>query len=102
MADETRKLLKIFGVAVTDFEDEAEKLEEAASHLNAGSSKAQVAKLLEDAAELNQEMNLRWLAITQHIFARKNRLMACLAHASVDQQIPDTTELEAARMEAHE
>ena len=27
MADETRKLLKIFGVAVTDFEVEAEKLE---------------------------------------------------------------------------
>ena len=29
MSDETRKLLKIFGVAVTDFEAEAEKLEAA-------------------------------------------------------------------------
>jgi hypothetical protein len=31
MADETRRLLKVFGVAVTDFEAEAEKLEAAAA-----------------------------------------------------------------------
>ena len=33
MADETRRLLKIFGVAVTDFEAEADKLEATAAQL---------------------------------------------------------------------
>ena len=41
MADETRRLLKIFGVAVTDFEAEAEKLEAAAARLSADSGKEQ-------------------------------------------------------------
>ncbi len=35
MADETRKLLKLFGVAVTDFEAEAERLTTAAAQLSA-------------------------------------------------------------------
>ena len=47
MADETRKLLKLFGVAVTDFEAEAEKLAATASQLSADSSKEEVAKLLQ-------------------------------------------------------
>ena len=34
MNDETRKLLKIFGVAVTDFEAEAEKLATTAAQLD--------------------------------------------------------------------
>ena len=39
MSDETRKLLKLFGVAVTDFEAEAEKLAAAGAQLSTGSSK---------------------------------------------------------------
>jgi hypothetical protein len=35
VADETRKLLKIFGVAVTDFEAEAEKLAAVSTQLTA-------------------------------------------------------------------
>jgi len=61
MADETRRLLKIFGVAVTDFEAEAEKLQAAAAQLSADSGKNQIAKLLRDATELCGELNNRWL-----------------------------------------
>ena len=39
MANEPRRLLKTFGVAVTNFEAEAEKLEAAAEKLSAGSDK---------------------------------------------------------------
>ena len=52
MNDETRKLLKVFGVAVTDFEAEAERLAATAAQLAPDSGKDQVAKLMKDAAEL--------------------------------------------------
>jgi hypothetical protein len=67
--DGTRKLLKIFGVAVTDFEAEAEKLAATAAQLSPGGDKDQVAKLMKDAAELSRERNARWLEITQRVFA---------------------------------
>ena len=69
MADETRKLLKIFGVAVTDFEAQAEKLQAAAAQLSADSGKDQLVKLLQDVSELCRELNSRWVETTQHIFA---------------------------------
>ncbi len=59
MADETRRLLKIFGVAVTDFEAEAEKLQAAAAQLSADSGKNQIANLLRDATELCGKLNNR-------------------------------------------
>jgi hypothetical protein len=102
VADETRKLLKIFGVAVTDFEAEVEKLEAAASQLSAASGKEQLAKLLKDATELCRELNTRWLETTQHIFAIQNRLLSRLAQAAIGLLGADTTEIESARMEAHE
>ena len=41
MNDETRKLLKVFGVAVTDFEAEAEKLAATAAQLSPDSGRDQ-------------------------------------------------------------
>src|SRR4051812_21570593 len=79
--DETRKLLKIFGVAVTDFESEAEKLAATAAQLSPDSSKDQVAKLMKDAAELSRELNARWLEITQRVFALQDRLLSRCAEA---------------------
>ena len=103
MADETRRLLKIFGVAVTDFEGEAEKLAAAAAQLSADSGKDQIAKLLKDATELGRELNTRWLETTQHIFAIQNRLLARGAEAATRFQVVDqSTEIESARMEARE
>ena len=82
MADETRKLLKLFGVAVTDFEAEATKLAATASQLSADSSKEEVAKLLQDSAELCRELNHRWIETTQHIVAAQDRLLSICAEAA--------------------
>ena len=103
MADETRRLLKIFGVAVTDFEAEAEKLGAAAAQLSADSGKDQIAKLLKDVTELSRELNTTWLETTQHIFAIQNRLLARCAEAAARLQVVDrSSEIESARMEAKE
>jgi hypothetical protein len=82
MNDETRKLLKIFGVAVTDFEAEAEKLATTAGRMSAGTSKGEIVALLKDTTDLCRELNTRWLETTQHIFAVQNRLLSRLAEAA--------------------
>ena len=79
--DDTRKLLKVFGVAVTDAEAEAERLAATAAQLSAGADKEEVAKLLKDASDLCRELNTRWLEITQRVFAIQSRLHQQLAEA---------------------
>ena len=81
MNDDTRKLLKVFGVAVTDAEAEAERLAGTAAQVSAGAGKEEVAKLLKDASELCRELNTRWLEITQRVFAIQSRLHQQLAEA---------------------
>jgi hypothetical protein len=83
MNDDTRKLLKVFGVAVTDAEAEAERLAGTAVRLSASASKEEIAKLLQDASDLCQELNTRWLEITQRVFAIQNRLQTQLSEAAV-------------------
>jgi hypothetical protein len=103
MADETRKLLKIFGVAVTDFEAEAEKLAATAAQLSPDGGKHEIAKLLKDATELCRELNTRWLETTQHIFAIQNRLLSQLADVAARlHAASERSEIESARMEAKE
>ena len=82
MNDDTRKLLKVFGVAVTDAEAEAEWLAGTAAHLSASASKEEVAKLLKDASDLCRELNTRWLEITQRVFAVQSRLQTHLSEAA--------------------
>ncbi len=103
MTDETRRLLKVFGVAVTDFESEAEKLAANAARVAGASGKEEVAKLLKDTTELCRELNTRWLETTQHVFAAQNRLLYLCAKAATRLQSEDViTEIESARMEARE
>ena len=83
MNDDTRKLPKVFGVAVTDAEAEAERLAGTAAHLSASAGKEEVAKLLKDASDLCRELNTRWLEITQRVFAIQNRLQTQLSDAAV-------------------
>ena len=82
MSDDTRKLLKVFGVAVTDAEAEAERLAATAVRLSASASKEEVAKLLKDASDLCRELNTRWLEITQRVFAIQTRLQTQLSEAA--------------------
>jgi hypothetical protein len=79
--DDARKLLKVFGVAVTDAEAEAERLAGTAAQLAAGAGKEEVARLLKDASELCRELNTRWLEITERVFAVQTRLQQQLAEA---------------------
>jgi|GEM_PF-2163660 len=103
MADETRKLLNNFGVAVTDFEAESEKLEAAATQLSALSDKEQIATLLKNATELCRELNTRWLETTQHVFAIQDQLLTrCAEAADRLQAETDATEIDAPRKEAGE
>jgi hypothetical protein len=81
--DDTRKLLKVFGVAVTDAEAEAERLAGTAAQLSASATKEEVAKLLKDASDLCRELNTRWLEITERVFAIQNRLRTQLSEAAV-------------------
>jgi hypothetical protein len=82
MNDDTRKLLKVFGAAVTDAEAEAERLAGTAAQLSAGAGKEEVAKLLKDAGDLCQELNTRWLEITERVFAIQGRLQTQLSEAA--------------------
>jgi hypothetical protein len=74
MAEDTRAILKLFGVAVTDAEAEVEKLSAAAARLSASSSVEEVAALLKDASDLFRELSARWLDATGRVFA----IQACL------------------------
>ena len=80
--DETRQLLKIFGVAVTDFETEAEKLKTVAEQFTTDTDRAEVAGQLKNVAELCREMNTRWLQVTQRVFEAQNELLARCAEAA--------------------
>ena len=80
--EDTRKLLKVFGVAVTDFEAEAEKLAASAEQLPAGGTKEQVAKLMQDGSELCRELNTRWMEVTQRVVELQNRLLTRCAGAA--------------------
>jgi hypothetical protein len=89
MNDDTRKLLKVFGVAVTDAEAEAERLAGTAAQLSASAGKQEIAKLLKDASDLGLELNTRWLEITERVFAIQSRLQHQLAEAGARLQGTD-------------
>jgi hypothetical protein len=82
MADETRKLLKVFGVTVTEFEGDAERLAAAAAQLSAASGKDEVLTLVKEMSERCSELNRRWLEVTQHVFAAQERALAVIADAA--------------------
>ena len=101
--DETRQLLKVFGVAAPDFEAEAQKLAEIAARFSSGTGKDEIAKHLRNVTELCRELNTRWFDVTQRIFAVQNELLARCADAAAKVHLADdTTEVESARMEAGE
>ncbi len=79
MHDDTRRLLKVFGVAVTDAEAEAERLD---ARLAAAGGADDLARLLKDASDLCRELNARWLDVTQRVFAVQTRLQEQLAQAA--------------------
>ena len=77
--DETRKILKVFGVAVTDFESASEEL---LTRLEAApGSTAETVSTLRDAIELLREVNEKWLATTEHLAGLQQRFLERAAAA---------------------
>ncbi|HEU5395281.1 MAG TPA: hypothetical protein VFV36_10840 [Candidatus Methylomirabilis sp.] len=63
-SDATRKLLKVFGIAVTDFEDQVEALVTRASALKArGAPPEEAVALLEEAVRVVTVMTERWAEV---------------------------------------
>ena len=100
--DDTRQLLKIFGVAVTDFEAESKKLQEVVSRFSSRTGKEEIANHLKDVTELCRELNTRWFDVTQRIVTLQNELLASCAEPAKLEAASDTSEIESARMEAGE
>lgn len=80
--DETRRILKTFGVAVTDFEAEAAKLQEVAAQLSGESSRAEIATLLKNVTELCSELNARWQEVSTCVSTLQVQLLSRCAEAA--------------------
>ncbi len=75
MAEElTRKLLKVFGVAVTDFEDRCLQLsQQARDETSRGSDPNAFLPLLEGLLRSTLEVTRRWMEVTQLIVEQQHR-----------------------------
>lgn len=75
MAEElTRKLLKVFGVAVTDFEDRCLEIAQGArDEAGRGGDPAAFLPLVEGLVRSTLEVTRRWMEVTQLIVEQHNR-----------------------------
>jgi hypothetical protein len=75
MAEElTRKLLKVFGVAVTDFEDRClDVAQRARDEAGRGGDPAAFLLLVEGLVRSTLEVTKRWMEVTQLIVEQHNR-----------------------------
>ena len=77
---DTRKLLKVFGVAITDFEDACDELTGRVREIEDGASDELVATL-RDLIVLIAETNESWLRVTNRLFATQQQLLVDMARA---------------------
>lgn len=76
--DPTRKLLKIFGVKVTDYEEKTRTLLERAE---AGASQDQLREILTEAVELTADLDRVLREVTAHVLEREREVLERLARA---------------------
>ena len=75
--DSTRKLLKVFGIAVTDLEDGAARALAAAREAQAaGGGAAEIARILADFLSQVAEVNARLMEVTRLIFEPEEATLA--------------------------
>ena len=79
--DDTRRLLKVFGVAVTDFEDEATVLRERAAAISPDDATA-TRSLLMDLSELLLDLNGKWADVSKHLTKVQAELLSAVAKAT--------------------
>ena len=78
--DDTRRLLRTFGVAVTDFERESEELLERIRGLGEEPGEELVAEL-RDLLELIADSNAKWQKVTEQLFETQRRVLADVVQA---------------------
>lgn len=75
-SDATRKLLKVFGIAVTDFEDQAEALLERAEALKGrGAVPGEVVALLEEAIRAVTMLMEHWGEVERHLQESQRKVL---------------------------
>lgn len=79
-ADDTRRLLRTFGVSVTDFERESEELLERIRALGEEPGEELVAEL-RDLLELIADSNAKWQKVTEQLFETQRRVLADVVQA---------------------
>ncbi|MFQ5894971.1 MAG: hypothetical protein ACE5JJ_04020 [Nitrospinota bacterium] len=79
-AEETRRMLKVFGVTVTDFEQEAARLQGRLKEISAWPPGERAT--LKDLCELLLDLSGKWLQVTQHLFQTQVGLLESLARAA--------------------
>jgi hypothetical protein len=78
-AEETRNLLRTFGVTVTNFEERTgQLLEQARQFQQAGDSDAMLTLLKDFAGEL-LDLQRRWLDITHHVLSQQRQVLTEIA-----------------------
>ena len=78
-AEDTRKLLRVFGVTVTNFEGRSAQFLERAMQLRQARDAQGIAALLKDAADALMDLQARWMEITDLITQRQRQLLTELA-----------------------
>jgi hypothetical protein len=77
--EETRRLLRTFGVTVTNFEERSARIRARARQLHqAGDSEAMLTLLNEFAGEL-LDLQGRWLEMTNHILTEQRQVLTDIA-----------------------
>jgi hypothetical protein len=80
MAEEdTRKLLRAFGVTVTNFEERSTQLLEQAKQLHRSGNSEGMLTLLKDFAGELLDLQGRWLEITNHVLAQQRQALTEIA-----------------------
>lgn len=80
MAEEdTRKLLRTFGVTVTNFEERSMQLMEQAKQLRQEGNSDGMLPLLKDFAGELLDLQSRWLEITNHILSQQRQVLTDIA-----------------------
>jgi hypothetical protein len=73
--EETRKLLRTFGVTVTNFEERSAQFLEQARQLRQAGDSDGVLFLLKDFASELLDLQGRWLEITNHVLTRQRQVL---------------------------
>ena len=77
-SEDTRKLLKVFGVAVTEFEDACSELIE---RVEEGDGSDEALSTLKELIELVAEVNEKWQLVTERLFNTQRNLLHTITQA---------------------